>query len=145
MAIGFFGQKSFNEDGRDGLFFGSHSPYLLGVQAMAVVVTGSWSAIITIILLKLIDKSVGLKVSFDDEIGLDEGEHGEQAYEWRNSIIEPQITEQQIHSIIRGSVSHHIQQEQRRLSLIAPPMMTNPSLNRRINVVHQTSKLEETL
>ncbi|CAF1540603.1 unnamed protein product [Adineta ricciae] len=145
LAIGFFGQKSFNEDGRDGLFFGSNSPYLLGVQAMAVVITGSWSAIITIILLKLIDKLVGLKVSFDDEIGLDEGEHGEQAYEWRNSIIEPQITEQQIHSIVRGSVSHHIQQEQRRLSLIAPPMMTNPSLNRRINVVHQTSKLEETL
>ncbi|UJR34854.1 hypothetical protein I4U23_027634 [Adineta vaga] len=142
IAIGFFGQKSFNEDGRDGLFFGTHSPYLLGVQSMAVVITGLWSGIITIILLKLIDKLVGLKGSFDEEMGLDEEEHGEQAYEWRNSIIGEPLTEQQIQTIVRGSVSHHIQQEQRRLSLV--PTTINPSLNRRSNF-NQISKLEETL
>ncbi len=143
IAIGFFGQKSFNRDGRDGLFFGNHSFYLLGVQILAVVVTGLWSALITFILLKLIDKIVGLKISHDEELGLDEEEHGEQAYGWRHSIISEPLTEQQIHSIVRGSVDHHIQAEQRRLSLI-PNIYNNQSNIRRPFSINN-SKLEETM
>ncbi|CAF1117977.1 unnamed protein product [Adineta steineri] len=143
IAIGFFGEKAFNNDGRDGLFFGSHSPYLLGIQTMAVCVTGLWSAIITIILLKIIDKIVGLKIEYDEEIGLDHEEHGEQAYEWKNSSNNEQITEQQINSMVRGSISHHIQNEQRRLSVIATSSL-NPSLNRR-SQANNIAKLEETL
>ena len=120
LAIGFFGQKSFNSDGRDGLFFGDHSPYLLGVQALAVLVVGLWSALITILLLKCIDQVFGLKIPFDEELGLDEEEHGEQAYGWRHSIISEPLTEQQIQTIVRGSVNHHIQAEQRRMSLVPP-------------------------
>jgi hypothetical protein len=141
IAIGFFGQKSFNKEGKDGLFFGDHTPYLLGVQVMAVVVTGLWSAIITIILLKLIDLTSGLKIEHDEELGLDEEEHGEQAYGWRHSIVTEQLTEQQIQSIVRGSVNHHIQNEQRRLSLIP----TNNSLLTKRPYSTNISKLEETL
>ncbi|CAF3434204.1 unnamed protein product [Rotaria socialis] len=141
IAIGFFGQKSFNKDGKDGLLFGNHSPYLLGVQIMSVVVTGLWSALITIILLKIIDKIVGLKIEHDEELGLDEEEHGEQAYGWRHSHVSEALTEEQIHSIIRGSINHHIQNEQRRLSLI--PTNNKPIIIRRPR--SDISKLEETL
>ncbi|CAF4688977.1 unnamed protein product, partial [Rotaria sp. Silwood2] len=72
IAIGFFGQKSFNMYGKDGLFFGNHSFYLLGIQVMSVVITGTWSGLITIILLKFIDKIVGLKIEHDEELSLDE-------------------------------------------------------------------------
>lgn len=116
IAIGFLGEKSFNTDGRDGLFFGEHRGDLLGSQCLAVLVTGVWSGIWTIILLKSIDKLVGLKIEHDEELGLDEEEHGEQAYEWRNSIVGETLTEEQIHSIIRGSVNRHIQNERRRLT-----------------------------
>jgi hypothetical protein len=142
IAIGFFGQKSFNPEGRDGLFFGNHSPYLLGIQTMAVVVTGLWSALITCILLKFIDKVVGLKIEHDEEAGLDEEEHGEQAYGWRHSIVSEPLSEVQIQSIVRGSVNHHIQLEQRRLSL--QPTANNQPLIRR-PLSNNMSKLEETL
>ena len=140
ISIGFFGQKSFNKDGRDGLFFGDHSPYLLGVQTLAVVVTALWSAFITFILFKLIERFIGLKVDFDEELGLDENEHGEQAYGWRHSVVDNELTESQVHRIVRGSVSHHIQQEQRRLSLI--PMSIN---NQRQTNKNNLAKLEETM
>lgn len=143
IAIGFFGQKSFNKEGQDGLLFGNHSPYLLGVQTMTVVILSIWTALITIILLKIIDIIVGLKIEHDEELGLDEEEHGEQAYGWRHSIMGESLTEEQIHSIVRGSVNHHIQAEQRRLSLI--PVLTNnrPSIIRERHP--EVSKLEETM
>ena len=140
ISIGFFGQNSFNKDGRDGIFFGSHSAYLLGVQILAVVVTGLWSALITFILLKLIEKFVGLKIDYDEELGLDENEHGEQAYGWRHSIIDNELTESQVHRIVSGTVSHHIQQEQRRLSLI--PISIN---GQRQSTRSNLAKLEETM
>lgn len=142
IAIGFFGQRSFNDDGRDGLLFGEHSPRLLGDQCLAVLVTGLWSGLITIMMLKIIDRFCGLKIEHDEELGLDEEEHGEQAYEWRNSVISEPFNEEQIQAIIRGSVNQHIQAEQRRLSLI--PAGVNLTRQRR-SVVNQLSKLEETL
>ena len=142
IAIGFFGEKTFNPDGRDGVFFGKHSFNLLGVQCLAVLVTGLWSALFTIILLKVIDRICGLKIEYDEELGLDEEEHGEQAYEWRPSIMSEPLSEAQIHSIVRGSVNHHIQTEQRRLSLI--PSINNLPLMRR-PFLRKFSKLEETL
>ncbi len=138
IAIGLFGQKSFNKDGQDGLFFGDHSFYLLGVQVLAVFVTGLWAALITFLLLKFIDKVVGLKTEHDEELGLDEEEHGEQAYGWRHSIMSEPLTEDQIQSIVRGSVNHHIQAEQRRLSLV-------PLTNNRRLLSNNLSKLEETM
>ncbi|CAF3447739.1 unnamed protein product [Rotaria sp. Silwood1] len=114
IAIGFIGQKSFNSDGSDGLFFGAHSPRLLGIQVMAVVVIGLWSAILTIVLLKIIDRYIGLKIEHDEELGLDEEEHGEQAYGWRHSISSEPLTEEQIQAIVRGSINVYVQREERR-------------------------------
>lgn len=139
ISIGFFGQKSFNPDGRDGIFFGDNG-YLLGVQILAVFVSALWSAFITFILFKLIEKFIGLKIDYDEELGLDENEHGEQAYGWRHSVIDNELTESQVHRIVRGTVTHHIQQEQRRLSLI--PISIN---QQRETNQHRLAKLEETM
>ena len=50
-------------------------------QAKAVLFTGIYSGIITYVLLKVIDKLVGLRVDPEDEhAGLDVSQHGENAY-----------------------------------------------------------------
>ncbi|MBB2187062.1 ammonium transporter [Gluconacetobacter liquefaciens] len=50
----------------------------LGVQAEAVAVTIVWCAVVSFVLLKIIDASIGLRVSRDDEQeGLDMTQHGE--------------------------------------------------------------------
>jgi len=50
----------------------------LRVQAIAVAVTGAWSAAVSFVLLKVIDAIVGLRVSLDSErMGLDISLHGE--------------------------------------------------------------------
>lgn len=53
----------------------------LGVQALGVVTVVAWCALITFVLLKLINATVGLRVSEEDESqGLDLAEHGERGY-----------------------------------------------------------------
>jgi Amt family ammonium transporter len=53
----------------------------LGVQVTGVVVVGLWSAIATIVLVKLTEMLVGLRVTEDEELeGLDQSAHGESAY-----------------------------------------------------------------
>eukprot|EP01117_Protostelium_nocturnum_P003099 TRINITY_DN1403_c0_g1_i4.p1 TRINITY_DN1403_c0_g1~~TRINITY_DN1403_c0_g1_i4.p1 ORF type:complete len:459 (-),score=97.78 TRINITY_DN1403_c0_g1_i4:207-1583(-) len=81
FMIGFFGQKAFNSTGADGLFFGDHSWRLLGVQTAAIVVSGVYAAIVTFIILKVIDRLVKLKLS-EEDLGLDVKDHGEDAYAW---------------------------------------------------------------
>ena len=50
-------------------------------QIVAVVVTWIFSAVVTFILLKVLDLTMGLRVSQEDEvIGLDLSEHGEEGY-----------------------------------------------------------------
>jgi Amt family ammonium transporter len=76
LAIGFCSQKSLNADGADGLFFGN--PRLLGIQVLAVVVAAGWSAFWTFIIAWGVEKTVGLKISEEEEVkGLDLVEHGE--------------------------------------------------------------------
>ncbi|MBN2068868.1 MAG: ammonium transporter [Opitutales bacterium] len=54
----------------------------MGAQALSVVVTIVWSALVSIVVLKLLDILIGLRVSRDVELqGLDLNEHEEQAYE----------------------------------------------------------------
>jgi len=51
-------------------------------QILSVVVTIVWSGVVSIILFKIIDKTIGLRVSSDDELkGLDLSAHDEQGYE----------------------------------------------------------------
>jgi Amt family ammonium transporter len=53
----------------------------LGIQALGSIVAIVFTAIVTIIILKIIDMTVGLRVSESDEsIGLDQAAHGETAY-----------------------------------------------------------------
>ncbi|MGC8741239.1 MAG: ammonium transporter [Candidatus Sumerlaeaceae bacterium] len=54
---------------------------LLAVQAVAVVATLAYTALVSFLILKLVDKTIGLRVSEDDErMGLDLTQHGESAY-----------------------------------------------------------------
>lgn len=50
--------------------------YLLGVQALASVVIAVWSAVVSFILLFAIDKTIGMRLSEEDELlGADVAEH----------------------------------------------------------------------
>jgi ammonium transporter, Amt family len=63
----------------NGLLWGN--PSLLGYQAISVVAAATYSFIVSFILLKLIDATIGLRVTADDEeIGLDLTQHGERGY-----------------------------------------------------------------
>ena len=54
---------------------------LLGKQAIGVLAAGAWSALVTFVLLKVIDAIVGLRVDAETEHdGLDGSLHGESAY-----------------------------------------------------------------
>ncbi len=65
--------------GDAGLLAGN--PKQLGVQILACVVSAAYAAVVTWVLLKLIDKVVGLRVASSDEReGLDTTQHGEEGY-----------------------------------------------------------------
>ncbi|MCJ7493657.1 MAG: ammonium transporter [Deltaproteobacteria bacterium] len=79
MAIGLFATKGINEAGNNGLFFGN--PDLIGVQALAVIVTWAYAFGVTFILLKVLDWTMGLRVSGEEEdSGLDLSQHNETGY-----------------------------------------------------------------
>jgi Amt family ammonium transporter len=79
LATGLFASTAINPGGHDGLFFGN--PSLLGIQAMDAFSTIIYSVIVTYIILKAIDLTIGLRVSREDEIqGLDLTQHSETAY-----------------------------------------------------------------
>ncbi len=55
----------------------------LGVQMFAILFVTVWSALLTALILKLVDWTIGLRVSQDTEMrGLDTAEHGQEAYIW---------------------------------------------------------------
>jgi Amt family ammonium transporter len=79
LAVGLFATKAVNDAGSNGLFFGN--PGLLGVQALAAVVTWVYSFGVTWILLKILDWTLGLRVSEEEErTGLDLSQHDEVGY-----------------------------------------------------------------
>jgi len=79
LATGLFATKAINDAGNNGLFFGN--PGLLGVQALAVVVTWVYAFFVTLIILKILDWTVGLRISDEDEeSGLDLSQHSETGY-----------------------------------------------------------------
>lgn len=81
LAAGLFATTLVNPGGADGLFFGN--PSQLAVQCIAILVTIVYTFVITYILLKLIDKLFGLRISERDEIGgLDLSQHDETGYEF---------------------------------------------------------------
>jgi ammonium transporter, Amt family len=79
LATGLFASKVINDAGRDGLFFGN--PGQLWIQIMAVLSTYALAAVGTVIILKIVDAVVGLRVTEEDEVsGLDLSQHSETAY-----------------------------------------------------------------
>jgi len=68
-----------NPAGGNGLFFGSHQ--LLVHEITAIAVTAVYSFGITLVLLKVIDIFIGLRVNEESEVsGLDISQHGETGY-----------------------------------------------------------------
>ncbi|TAL25450.1 MAG: ammonium transporter [Nitrospirae bacterium] len=79
IGAGLFAEKIINPSGADGLFFGN--PYQLIVQITAIAAVVIYSFAVTLILLKLIDRGMGLRVSEEDEmLGLDLSQHEESGY-----------------------------------------------------------------
>ena len=79
IATGLFASTAVNS-AASGLFFGN--PAQLGVQVLAVAVTSLYAGGATFVILKLVDKLVGLRVHATEEVrGLDHSQHGEPAYQ----------------------------------------------------------------
>ena len=78
LLTGVFAQKALNGVA-DGALFGN--PAQLGIQAAALLAAIAYSGVMSFILLKLISLVVPLRAtSFDETLGLDIGQHGEEAY-----------------------------------------------------------------
>ncbi len=79
LATGLFATKAINSGGNNGLLFGN--PSLVGIQALSVVSVWVYSFVVTWIILKVLDWTMGLRVSEEHEItGLDTSQHGEAGY-----------------------------------------------------------------
>lgn len=79
LATGLFASKAVNAAGADGLLFGN--PGQLGVQALTAVTTAVFSFVGTYLLLKVVDRLTGLRLSQEDEsTGLDLSQHNERGY-----------------------------------------------------------------
>jgi Amt family ammonium transporter len=79
LATGIFASVAVNAAGADGLIHGNAGQ--LGTQAMAIGATAGFSFVATLIILKVLDLVMGLRVSEAEEVeGLDVSQHGERAY-----------------------------------------------------------------
>jgi len=79
LATGLFASTKINPDGANGLFFGN--PGQLWIQFVSVVATMVFAFIMTLIILKIVDVLIGLRVSEEDEVkGLDISLHNEAGY-----------------------------------------------------------------
>jgi len=80
VLLGVFASKAWNPAGADGLLAGNASFFF--VEVAAVVLASVWSIVFTYGMLWLIDRVVPVHVSRETEdAGLDQGLHGEIAYE----------------------------------------------------------------
>jgi Amt family ammonium transporter len=80
LATGIFAQKAINPAGNDGLLYGN--PGQLLIQVVAVVAVAAFAGVATVIILKVIDLAIGLRVPEQEEVlGLDSSQHGEVAYQ----------------------------------------------------------------
>ncbi|MDO9531886.1 MAG: ammonium transporter [Deltaproteobacteria bacterium] len=79
LATGLFASKLVNSAGADGLFYGNPGQFL--IQMIAVVATLVFSFVASYILFKILDATMGLRVTAEDEVaGLDITEHQETGY-----------------------------------------------------------------
>ncbi len=79
LLLGLFATTSFNPNGVNGLFAGN--PHFFLVELAAVLLSSVWAFGFTFGMLWLIDRVTPVRVTgATEEIGLDEGLHGERAY-----------------------------------------------------------------
>lgn len=79
LAAGLLAQKAVNAAGSNGLLFGN--PKQFAIQAIAVAVTLIYSFTLSYLILKVIDVTIGLRVTDEEEEeGLDLSQHGEAGY-----------------------------------------------------------------
>jgi Amt family ammonium transporter len=80
LLVGIFASKAINSAGADGLLNGGGLK-LLGEQALAVVVVIGFTGALSFVLVKVLDKVMGLRVDEEAEYtGLDRTQHAEAAY-----------------------------------------------------------------
>ena len=85
VLTGFFANSAINPifgaGKATGLFEGNGHQVLN--QLVGVAISWAVSIVGTLVILFIVDKTIGLRVSAEDErIGLDLSEHGEEGYEW---------------------------------------------------------------
>ena len=79
VLTGVFAEKAWNPAGQDGIWSGNVG--LVVEQLIGLVAAGIFAAVVSYVLLKVIDVTVGLRATTEDEQdGLDVSQHGEQAY-----------------------------------------------------------------
>jgi Amt family ammonium transporter len=79
LATGLFATTTVNPAGANGLFYGNATQLLIQAGAAALVIV--FSFVLTFIIAKVLDRTMGLRVtSNEEEVGLDISEHGERAY-----------------------------------------------------------------
>ena len=79
VATGIFALEGFGVDKAGGLIFGNSAQVM--IQVKAVVITIIYSGVVSFILLKLVDFTIGLRCTEDAEkMGLDLSDHAETAY-----------------------------------------------------------------
>jgi Amt family ammonium transporter len=80
ILLGVFADGAVNSAGTDGLLNGGGGG-LLGKQVIAVVATLAFSGVLTFVIAKVVEATIGLRVNADDEAaGLDTTQHAETGY-----------------------------------------------------------------
>ena len=79
LATGLFATTAVNAAGANGLFYGN--PKQLAIQALGAGVILVYSFLVSYLLLKVLDRAMGLRVTDENEVmGLDLSQHGEAGY-----------------------------------------------------------------
>ena len=79
LAIGIFANPLINSVTTGGILFGNF--HLIGVQLLAIIVVAVYSFVLTVVIAKIIDKIIGIRVTDEHEIqGLDVNLHEESGY-----------------------------------------------------------------
>lgn len=78
IMLGLFASKSINPNGANGLFHGDAA--FFGKQIVTIIFSSIYAFLFTYVMLYVINKITPVKVSEEEEKGLDEALHGETAY-----------------------------------------------------------------
>jgi Amt family ammonium transporter len=79
IATGLFASTIINPGGANGLFFGN--PGQLWIQLVSVISTMIFAFVMTLIILKIVDITIGLRITEEDEVrGMDVSLHNEAGY-----------------------------------------------------------------